>query len=43
VVEGCAHGGRSGFSCASARNTTAKSANEASNQMEIRGAWGIIK
>src|SRR6202041_1097136 len=40
VLDGCAHGGRSGFSCASARNAPANRASEVNHQIEIRGAWG---
>jgi len=43
LAEGCAHGGRSGFSCASARNPPAKRANGTTQQMENREAWGIIR
>jgi hypothetical protein len=43
VLEGCAHGGRSGFSCAQAGNAPAKSANGAKHQIEIRATLEIIK
>jgi len=43
LVEGCAQGGRSGFSCASATNAPAKRANGTTQQMENREDWGIIR